>query len=454
MERNIFDVDKRAIQEYKKLPQIQVEDAPAQGLTLFQSNSPAQVIDFRKRIEKCPAENLRVYQRQNQQVLDELSRAPKIVRTDPDTMLEAIRRTHNAYEYVDKSIRTEDFIKKAIETNPAVYSHLTREQKQIQSIADTYMKEMLRQSQKQSIGGYDFVNMPPMQIDRDYPFSVDKYSQCYDRSLSTMLDDPSRDIRLSTSHTYMQMMRAQHQDDRAIMLELEKAEKSVWKKHEEEVLEISRTKDELQPGIKHILQKASHQSPEMAERIAQNQEEYWLQPENLKRVCEADRRQETRVHRVSRTKDELERDNEDEKILKEAEQKIKRIQRKEAELAYLKQSSIDYIRALEASGQITPGDAAASVARIESIPNVSQSLNAMENLAKMGDITNDFYNINDLNRAITSTSYEIDRGINMATNVRQEAQINQTPSWARTEDYDVAERLAEREYSQHHHHHD
>ena len=96
-----------------------------------------------------------------------MSRAPKIVRTDSEAMLEAIRKTHNAYEYVDKSIRTEDFIKKAIEANPAVYSHLTHEQKQIQSIADTYMKEMLRQSQKHSIGGYDFVNMPPMQIDRD-----------------------------------------------------------------------------------------------------------------------------------------------------------------------------------------------------------------------------------------------------------------------------------------------
>lgn len=184
------------------------------------------------------------------------------------------------------------------------------------------------------------------------------------------------------------------------------------KEKERQALEIERT--QTQKMINRVkrdgAEKKINASPKEIAKIEKEEERY------IKIIHERQAKREQTIRmrhsiREPSIMDDMEREEREEKE-KKMEQTLKRIHEKEMLLAYQKASAIALIYGMAADGEISPDDAALSVARIQSIPNMSKSCATLENIGKLGDIQNDFDNSHMLDRA-NALSHAIDSGLNM-----------------------------------------
>lgn len=445
MANKLFDNSERMRQEYESLPSVEIQ--PLQkSATIFQSNSQKAYDKAKDGISQYTPGNLMTQERNNE-MLKVLASAPKGFRSAESDMLDAIERNHNAYDYASKELKDNPaFNVAAIQRNPAVYSHLTLEQKMDRQFSDLYMKQMLNKSYEVAVEDGDRVKMPQYKIDKDYPINMDTYKKAYEKQIDDALDKPYGHLCTTRERTCLTIAQNMALQDKQLSDDIKKTEQAVWENRESKVMYIAKNMSAENRNVAEILDKASEVNKEMARKIDDAQEEYWMHPERIQKLADAhshlDRKSRTLT--VCRSRDE--QDREAEKMIKEAERRIKRVQEEKAVLAYLKQSNIDYVLGLESAGYISPEDASMSVAFIQSIPSITAQNYTYQSL--MTAEINDFDNVREIVQDSIVDMSKIKGYEERVYVARDDAEFKrETPEYLQTRDYDMRERDREWKYS-------
>lgn len=453
MERNIFDVNKDAIEAYEALHAPAIVEAEKAKFALFDRNSARTTEDLNKKFAAYPAENLRIKESSNEQILKDAAQAVKSKALMVDTpenekvWLVGVGKNHNIMEYVPEKIRDDDFEKKAVKENPLAYGHLSIEQKRKPEIAKSYLEGMTFYGEQTNLGG-EVVRKPPCQIDKDFPIALSQYDAAMQTKIESVLGRDVQTKELAEANMMLTIADARAQNNPELRDRLDRARDEAIEKNQERIIEMARTQNGLDKGRQDLMDKASALSPDMAQKIEEAQDQYYTQ--NIHRVIEAERRRAgIPSHTRVKEREDISRE-EDEKLIKEAEKKIKHARAREVELEYLKQSAKAEIYAMRESGDIEPEVADMSIARLDSIPSVSKGIHALENIAKLSDIANDNHNVDvitaeEMERTINSTTVEYAQHLQEVYNVTTDVLtkkhgIERDPAFETELDLDIADR--------------
>lgn len=313
----------------------------------------------------------------NQSLMSVLYRAPAdFLEKDRTLALQTIEKYHGAYLATGALQNDPTFNQDAVKKNSAVYNIMAPEHQRDPNLAETYTKKILRDSKSHVINGHE-VMLPKHQISKNLPVNMQQYGDAYLAVLKMSASGryTEKDIMESPERKYMGMIQTMAKDNPNLQTAIDKTERAVIERNLPTIEQLMQRKSMLEPGVSPIYEETQKHFPDMKQKMDKAQQEYWLSPEQLEKVGKAAARLEynTRHPKISRTKEDYEFAQDAEKTLKEAQKRVKDREVREASLAYLKQSSIDYIYSLASDGLISMDDAAICVGMISSIPTISKA---------------------------------------------------------------------------------
>lgn len=306
-----------------------------------------------------------------------LYKSPESVVGDANHMLQMIDKYYGAYAASSTNLKgRQDFNQHALEKNTAVFDLMAPEKQRDPELAKTYLIQVMTHSKPRKINGHDVV-LPPHQVNPNVPIDMKKYEDAYIGVLKMAASGRKTvdDILVSEERQYMAIAKHLAKSNPDLQAEIDKTERAVVERNLPAIENLMRHNAMTRPGMEPIYEEAQRHFPDMKQKMDKAQQEYWLSPEQLEKVGKAAARLEhnTRHPKISRTKEDYEFAQDAEKTLKEAQKRVKDREVREASLAYLKQSSIDYIYSLASDGLISMDDAAICVGMISSIPTISKA---------------------------------------------------------------------------------
>lgn len=313
----------------------------------------------------------------NRQIMSVLYKAPSsFLEKDKDLAIEAIGKYYGAYLITGSLQNDIKFNERAVNENSAAYNLMSAERQRDPNLATIYISKMMRESTSQVIDGHT-VMVPRHQIAQHLPIDMQEYEKSYLAVLKKAASGKytERDIMESPERRYMGIIQTLAKNNPELQDAIEKTERAVIERNYPNIIKLMREKSPLEPGMEAIYTEAGRLVPTMQKTMDEAKRARCLDPVQIKEYsnkCSYLDYCNKRPHRM-RTKEEFEMYDAAERAVKETQKIVKDREMREASLAYLKQSSIDYIYSLATDGLISMDDAAICVGMISSIPTLSKA---------------------------------------------------------------------------------
>ena len=335
-------------------------------------------------INKAPKQLLQV-ENQNTTVLTALQSASKEFLGDSEYMLKAIRKNHNAFEYVSKQLRQDpEFCAEAIKANPAVYAHLKLEEKLDPAFHQAYMKAMRAGALEHTVSGTQLL-LPPQQLDKDYPLDVKKFGECYATMLSHAAKPELQEMEnerrkrenaafFKTTYETLAIQNPQRQHE----LDAEKQRRATTIEAREEFLERTKTLDKRVQQNNRYYAEMIKRNPDLEPEAEINQKLLWQTRAKQAEMLKAYKKLNNSHRVVARTEREVEEEQKAQETLKEAKKCLKTVEVEDSIASYLKAFQQDYIYSLQDAGRITDDQASLCIGLLECV-STSHLLRATAN---------------------------------------------------------------------------
>lgn len=351
-----------------------------------------------------------------------LSKISNQMRQNPDSMIQLIEKTKEAYSYVSPKINNEQFKKDAIAVQPNVFSGMSVSEKENQSIIEAYRDAMIRKSKEHPLDYLTRYLQPANQFDAELDvrkaFSPEFHKQNYEHVvINGMYQENSR--TLTPQAATVCLCEILNRDDSD---EFNKNKRDAWERHPEKVAEWA-SKDRRSTDVNLALTAIEHVAPTYVQKIEELQKVRWLEKQfelmELKQKEERGERVNGNEFRMLREAErhisldpvsqapslELSQDLELKENLKKIDamvaeiknhtekldEKVKR--EREQDLAGLLQDSKTRILSAAADGDITLEMASDALGYLGNIPTVVANSRAQAALAHAEARENDIDNI-------------------------------------------------------------
>ena len=366
----------------------------------------------------------------NDSMLAMVRKLPDSYLKNPEFAKELLQRNHNAFDYLDKSLKQDkEFIKDAIKVNAGVYYHLTPEQKQDAEISERYMKKMI-EPHKMPYDGLQRDCMPsPYRLDPQYPVNMQQYESDYIKTIANGIKMPETKVMETDEWKRLAKVRELANRDPELKDNIERVEKAVMESRSQKILELADVKSSIDnPNVAAILDAAREKMPELVPEIDRREDrriEKDIQTAEYKHTW---KRLNSPQRINPRTEQEAELNQADKEKDKRIRDRAKNISVEDSLMAYVKQSSMDYIYGLVSDGLISPDQASLQIGLISCIPS-SALVRATANDFENGDfhMTPEEHatfskNIDDLSHKLNIAELTIQEGLSIAYSAVQKAQ--------------------------------